>query len=59
MRKNPYYELTDEDAIKRLIRENPWAVLVSDPSSGLVASHYPILLEEGREEAVSTTACLP
>ena len=50
MRKNPYYELTDADEIKRLIRENPWAVLVSNSSTGLVASHYPILLEEDREE---------
>lgn len=50
MRKNPYYELTDEDEIRRLIRENPWAVLVSNSSAGLVASHYPILLEEEREE---------
>ena len=29
MRKNPYYELTDLDEIRRLIRENPWATLVS------------------------------
>ena len=50
VRKNPYYELTDEDEIKRLIRENPWAVLVSNSSTGLVASHYPILLEEEREK---------
>ena len=50
MRENPYYELTDEAEIRRLIRENPWATLVSNSSSGLVASHYPILLEEGREE---------
>ncbi len=50
MRKNPYYELTDLDQIRRLIRENPWAVLVSNPSTGLAASHYPILLEEDREE---------
>lgn len=50
MRKNPYYELTDEAEIRRLIRENPWATLVSNPSTGLVASHYPILLEEDREE---------
>jgi transcriptional regulator len=50
MRKNPFYELTDEDEIRRLIRENPWANLVSDTSSGLVASHYPILLEEDRDE---------
>jgi transcriptional regulator len=50
VRENPYYELTDEAVIRRLIRENPWAVLVSKSSSGLVASHYPILLEEDREE---------
>jgi transcriptional regulator len=50
VRKNPYYELTDLDQVRRLIRENPWATLVSDPSTGLVASHYPILLEEDREE---------
>ena len=50
MRKNPYYELTDETEIRRLIRENPWAVLASNSSTGLVASHYPILLEEDREE---------
>ena len=50
MRKNPFYELTDLDEVRRLIRENPWATLVSNPSTGLVASHYPILLEEDREE---------
>ena len=50
MRQNPYYELADEGEIRRLIRENPWAVLVSNSSTGLVASHYPILLEEEREE---------
>ena len=50
MRKNPYYELTDENEIRRLIRENPWAVLASNSSAGLVASHYPILLEEDRAE---------
>ena len=50
MRKNPYFGLNDPDVIRRLIRENPWAVLVSSSSAGLVASHYPILLEEDREE---------
>lgn len=50
MRKNPYYELNDKEEIRRLIRENPWATLVSNTSSGLVASHYPILLEEERTE---------
>jgi transcriptional regulator len=50
VRKNPHYELEDLDEIRRLIRENPWATLVSRSSTGLVASHYPILLEEDREE---------
>jgi transcriptional regulator len=50
LRKNSYYELTNEDEIRRLIRENPWAVLVSNSSAGLVASHYPVLLEEKRKE---------
>ena len=50
MRKNPYYELTDRDEVRRLVRENPWATLVSRASTGLVASHYPILLEEDSEE---------
>ena len=50
MRHNPYYELADQDEIRRLIRENPWATLVSGSSGGLVASHYPVLLEEDRQE---------
>lgn len=50
MRKNPYYALEDEEVVRRLIRENPWGTLVSASSAGLVASHYPIMLEEDREE---------
>jgi transcriptional regulator len=36
----------DPDLVRRLIRENPWAVLVSENEGELVASHYPILLDE-------------
>lgn len=50
MRTNPYYGLDDRATIERLIRENPWAILVSPASEGLVASHYPILLDESRDE---------
>ena len=50
MRTNPYYDLEDRATIERLIRENPWAILVSPASEGLVASHYPILIDESREE---------
>jgi transcriptional regulator len=46
MRKTPRYTTTDEAEVKRLIRENPWATYVSSTSAGLIASHYPTLLEE-------------
>lgn len=38
MRRNPYFELDDRETIERLIRENPWATLVSKASKGLVVS---------------------
>ncbi|MEP6478607.1 MAG: FMN-binding negative transcriptional regulator [Rhodoglobus sp.] len=46
MRHTPGYITTDPDEIKRLIRENPWATFVSPTASGLVASHYPVMLDE-------------
>ena len=46
MRHTPTYVLTDPDEVKRLVRENPWATIVSTTSTGLVASHYPVVLEE-------------
>ncbi|MFT4470359.1 FMN-binding negative transcriptional regulator [Arthrobacter sulfonylureivorans] len=50
MRHTPAYLMTDPAEVKRLIRNNPWATFVSGTSNGLVASHYPVLLEEDREE---------
>jgi transcriptional regulator len=49
MRYTPSYLLTDPEEVKRLIRENPWATIVSSPEAGLVASHYPLVLEEDAE----------
>lgn len=49
MRYTPSYMLTDPDEVKRLIRENPWATIVSNTAKGLVASHYPVVLEEDAE----------
>jgi len=46
MRHTPTYVVTDPEEVKRLIRENPWATIVSTTSTGLVASHYPVVLEE-------------
>ncbi|MFF1573828.1 FMN-binding negative transcriptional regulator [Leifsonia sp. NPDC058292] len=50
MRQNPSFTLADPAEIKRLIRVNPWATLVSNTDDGLVASHYPVLVDESREE---------
>ena len=50
MRHTPHYLMTDPDEVKRLIRGNPWATIVSPTSNGLVASHYPVLLEEDVED---------
>src|SRR6478672_7191707 len=42
--------MTDPDEVRRLIREHPWATFVSATSGGLVASHYPVLLDPVRPE---------
>ena len=46
MRHTPGYLLTDPEEIRRLVRENPWATFVSHTPNGLVASHYPVLVDE-------------
>ncbi|MGI9822693.1 FMN-binding negative transcriptional regulator [Agromyces sp. Marseille-Q5079] len=46
MRHTPHYLMTDPDEVKRLIRANAWATFVSPASTGLVASHYPAILDE-------------
>lgn len=46
MRRSPHFAMTDPHEVKRLIRRNPWATFVSMASNGLVASHYPIILDE-------------
>jgi len=46
VRPNPLHATDDPDVVRRLIRENPWGTLVSNNNAELVASHYPILLDE-------------
>ena len=46
MRSTPRYVMTDPDEVKRLIRRNAWATFVSPATTGLVASHYPVILDE-------------
>ena len=52
MRATPRFLMTDPDEVRRLIRENPWATFVSPTSGGLVASHYPVLLEDGNDISI-------
>ena len=54
MRHNPHHAIEDEQVVRTLIAENPWATIVSHGDGELVASHYPVLLDEGEELAVVT-----
>jgi transcriptional regulator len=47
VRPNPKHEVTDTAIVRRLIAENPWATIVSHNGEELVASHYPVLLDDG------------
>jgi transcriptional regulator len=46
MRHSPHHAVTDPAVVRRLIEENPWATLVSQNDGELVASHYPVLLDD-------------
>ncbi|MGI8714789.1 MAG: FMN-binding negative transcriptional regulator, partial [Solirubrobacteraceae bacterium] len=46
MRPNPIHASDDPEHVRELIRANPWATLVSSNQGRLVASHYPILLDD-------------
>ena len=55
MRHNPAFAVTDPEVVRELIRRNPWATIVSGSEGEIVASHYPLLLdEEGDELAILT-----
>ena len=54
MRHNPDTVLSDDDVVKGVIRRNPWATMISHGDDGLVASHYPFLLDETAENAPPT-----
>ncbi|MCD2497204.1 MULTISPECIES: FMN-binding negative transcriptional regulator [Microbacterium] len=55
MRQNPSFALTDVAELRRVIARNPWATLMSDGPDGLIASHYPVLLEDGRDDLTVVT----
>lgn len=45
----PVYATEDTEVVRRLIRENPWGILVSSNNGEQVASQYPILLDDEAE----------
>ena len=52
MRHTPDYALDDIAAVRARVRENPWGTIISSvPGKGLVASHYPLLLDEDADDA--------
>jgi transcriptional regulator len=55
MRHNPKHSVTDPQVVRALIAENPWATIVSHTDEGLVASHYPVLLDEHSDELAILT----
>jgi len=46
MRHTPHFLMTDPAEVRRLIRAHPWATIVSSTTQGLVASHYPVIIDE-------------
>ncbi|HEY1711560.1 MAG TPA: FMN-binding negative transcriptional regulator, partial [Solirubrobacteraceae bacterium] len=55
MRPNPIHASDDPQVVRRLIQENPWCVLVSNNAGQLVASHYPVLLDEASPDLALLT----
>jgi transcriptional regulator len=55
VRHNPHHFADDPCIVRRLIRENPWGILVSGHNDQLVASHYPVLLDEDCDELAVLT----
>jgi transcriptional regulator len=49
MRHNPLFAADDEATVRALIAANPWTTIVSVAGGELVASHYPVLLDEDAE----------
>ena len=55
MRHNPHHAIAEEAVVRRLIADNPWATLVSEADGEIVASHYPVLLDEAAERLTVVT----
>ena len=49
MRYTQAHSVTDEQVARTLIAENPWGTLISSTPDGLVASNYPVLVDDEAE----------
>jgi transcriptional regulator len=49
VRPSPLHATADPEVVRLFIRENPWGILVSNNNGALVASHYPVLLDDAAE----------
>jgi transcriptional regulator len=50
MRHSPVFDLDDADEIRALVEANPWVTMVSTTDEGLVASHYPVIVDRTRDD---------
>jgi transcriptional regulator len=50
VRTNPSFALTDITQVRALIQANPFVTIVSNTTAGLVASHYPVLVDDDAEQ---------
>ena len=55
MLRNPLHQDDDPETVKALIREFPWAIIVSHHNGAMVASHYPVLLDEESDDLAVVT----
>jgi transcriptional regulator len=55
VRHSPKHAVTDESVVRALIERNPWATIVSFNDGALVASHYPVLLDDRGDELALLT----
>jgi len=55
MRPNPLFASEDPNLVRDLVREHPWATLVTTTGAGLAASHYPVMLDEEAEDLTLLT----
>lgn len=55
MRHNPRHATDDVEIVRQVIADHPWAMLVSQHDGELVASHYPVLLDEDSEQLAVVT----